>query len=163
MMNDKTRSQWVHQKTQAEANGGMVAARHPLAAEAGVEILKAGGNAADAVVAASFAESVVQPGASTIGGGGMICYGGPNSKPQTINYLYEAPQGARADMFPLESGAGPGLFGWTGVKDSLNEIGALAAAVPGSVAGLTEAVAKFGRLPLNDVMKPAIRLADAGF
>jgi|SRR5579862_981769 len=163
MMNDKTRSQWVHQKTQAEANGGMVAARHPLAAEAGVEILKAGGNAADAVVAASFAESVVQPVASTIGGGGMICYGGPNSKPQTINYLYEAPQGARADMFPLESGAGPGLFGWTGVKDSLNEIGALAAAVPGSVAGLTEAVAKFGRLPLNDVMKPAIRLADAGF
>jgi len=159
---DATRSRWLHSKTQAEARGGMVAARHPLAAEAGREILAAGGNAVDAVVAASFAESVVQPAASTIGGGGILCarLGGTS---YGVNYLFEAPGGARPDMFPVTGEAGQALFGWSGVKDRLNEIGHLAAAVPGSVAGLCRAAQAHGRLGLGALLKPAIRLAQDGF
>src|SRR5256885_1957621 len=80
-----TRSNWVHEKSEARATGGMVSSRHPLSAEAGVEILRAGGNAVDAAVAASFAESVVQPAASTIGGGGVFCARDPNGVSGSIN------------------------------------------------------------------------------
>lgn len=163
MLSPQTRSHWLHEKTEARANGGMVTSRHPQSAEAGVEILRAGGNAVDAAVAASFAESVVQPAASTIGGGGLFSVRFPDGRAEGINYLWQAPSRATADMFPLDGKAERGLFGWMGVKDSLNEIGALAAAIPGSVAGLVKANKTHGRLPLATVMQPAIRLADNGF
>ncbi|WP_162571472.1 gamma-glutamyltransferase family protein [Variovorax sp. SRS16] len=153
----------MHDKTEALASGGMVSSRHPLSAEAGLEILRAGGNAVDAAVAASFAESVVQPAASTIGGGGLFSVRQPDGTAHGINYMWQAPIAASADMFPMEGAPMRGLFGWSGVKDKANEIGGLAAAVPGSVAGLAKASEDFGRLPLAEVMKPAIRLARDGF
>jgi gamma-glutamyltranspeptidase/glutathione hydrolase len=158
-----TRSNWIHEKTEAKASGGMVSSRHPLSAEAGLEILRAGGNAVDAAVAASFAESVVQPAASTIGGGGLFSVREPDGKAHGINYMWQAPERASADMFPIERVPQRGLFGWSGVKNKANEIGGLAVAVPGSVAGLVKASERFGRLPLAEVMKPAIRLAREGF
>lgn len=160
---DKTRSNWLHDKSEAVANGGMVTSRHPLSAEAGLEILRAGGNAVDAAIAASFAESVVQPAASTIGGGGLFTVRTREGSAHGINYMWQAPLRASADMFPIEGTPARGLFGWSGVKDAANEIGGLAAAIPGSVAGLTTALERYGRLPLADVMKPAIRLARDGF
>src|SRR5438045_2292643 len=85
------RSLWQHEKTSACAQHGMVVARHPLAAEAGCEVLRQGGNAIDAVVAASFAGSVVQPVANTIGGGGLVVLHTPTAGTQAIDYLYSAP------------------------------------------------------------------------
>lgn len=158
-----TRSNWIHEKTEAKASGGMVSSRHPLSAEAGLEILRAGGNAVDAAVAASFAESVVQPAASTIGGGGLFSVRQPDGEAHGINYMWQAPEKASANMFPIEGVPQKGLFGWSGVKNKANEIGGLAVAVPGSVAGLVKASEQFGRLPLAEVMKPAIRLARDGF
>src|SRR4051794_11756344 len=145
-----TRSNWVHDKTQARANAGMVSSRHPLSADAGLEILRAGGNAVDAAVAASFAESVVQPAASTIGGGGLFAYRSASGNAHGINYMWQAPKKAKADMYSIEGKPARGLFGWSGVKDQANEIGGLAAAVPGSVAGLVKASQSFGRLPLKE-------------
>lgn len=160
---NSTRSNWTHDKTEATATGGMVSSRHPLSAEAGLEILKAGGNAVDAAVAASFAESVVQPAASTIGGGGLFTISLASGETHGINYMWQAPLKASGNMFPMEGVPERGLFGWSGVKDQANEIGGLAVAVPGSVAGLVKASKQFGRLPLADVMRPAIRLAKEGF
>ncbi len=159
----QNRSNWLHDKTEARANGGMVSSRHPLSAEAGLEILEAGGNAADAAIAASFAESVVQPAASTVGGGGLFTFRSAAGQASGINYMWQAPIAARPDMFPMEGEAERGLFGWSGVKDAANEFGGLAVAVPGSIAGLAKASAKHGRLPLARIMEPAIRLARDGF
>lgn len=160
---DEMRSNWLHDKTEARASGGMVSSRHPLSAEAGREILMAGGNAADAAIAASFAESVVQPAASTIGGGGLFTFRSAAGEASGVNYMWQAPLAARADMFPIEGTPARGLFGWSGVKDGANEFGGLAVAVPGSVAGLAKASRRHGRLPLSRVMQPAIRLAKEGF
>jgi gamma-glutamyltranspeptidase / glutathione hydrolase len=160
---DTTRSNWVHEKSQAQASGGMVSSRHPLSAEAGMEILRAGGNAVDAAIAASFAESVVQPAASTIGGGGLFTIRTAEGEAHGINYMWQAPLRAAADMYPMDGIPERGLFGWSGVKDSANEFGGLAAAIPGSVSGLTTASTRFGRMPLAEVMKPAIKLATDGF
>lgn len=154
---------WVHDKTAARTRNGMVAARHPLSAATGCEILKQGGNAMDAAVAASLAGSVVQPMANTIGGGGLMIVTHPQRGKVAFNYLYEAPGAATPDMFPLGEGAAPGLFGWSGIKDQLNEIGGLAVGIPGSIAGLHEAHREFGALPWSQVMAPAIRLARDGF
>ncbi|MGV2129517.1 gamma-glutamyltransferase family protein [Agrobacterium vitis] len=160
---DNTRSNWIHDKSEAQASGGMVSSRHPLSAEAGMQILRAGGNAVDAAIAASFAESVVQPAASTIGGGGLFTVRTADGEAHGINYMWQAPQRASADMYPMVGKPERGLFGWSGVKDAANEFGGLAAAIPGSVSGLTTASAKFGRMPLAEVMKPAIKLATDGF
>lgn len=161
--NEDVRSHWLHEKTEACSKGGIVVARHPLSAEAGKEVLAKGGNAVDAAVAASLAGSIVQPMANTIGGGGVLVISRPTGESLALNYLYEAPARATADMFPLEAHAAPGLFGWSGVKDQMNEIGGLAAGIPGSIAGLHAAWKAHGRLPWRDVVEPAIGYAEKGF
>lgn len=160
---DSTVSNWTHDKTEARASGGMVSSRHPSSAKAGSSILRQGGNAVDAAVAASFAESVVQPAASTIGGGGIFLFRGARGEAQGINYMWQTPLAARADMFPIEGTPARGLFGWSGVKNAANEFGGLAVAVPGSVAGLVEAHRRHGRLSLAQVMAPSIALAANGY
>lgn len=142
----------------------MVTARHPLAAEAGCEVLRQGGNAVDAAVAASFVGSVVQPVANTIGGGGLLVVRDPEASEAFIDYRYQAPIRATADMFtPVTRGPTSDLFGWSGVSGAANGVGHLAVAAPGSVAGLARAVERFGRRSLSDVMGPAIGLAEDGF
>jgi gamma-glutamyltranspeptidase/glutathione hydrolase len=157
-------SRWLHSKTPTEAPTGMVVARHPLAAQAGCETLQAGGNAVDACVAASFATSVVQPVASTIGGGGQLVVAMADGRRGAIDYRYTAPGRAHAGMFEL---GGPvaesDLFGYPGVRGHANEIGPRAVAVPGSIAGLTLAAEQFGVLPLSDLVEPALALATEGF
>lgn len=155
-------SEWRHAKTEVVAKRGVVVARHPLSALAGQEILAKGGNAVDAAVTASLVGSVVQPVANAIGGGGLMLIA-QKGDVSAINYLYQAPAGASPEMFELEAGAAPGLFGWSGIKGRANEIGGSAVGVPGSIAGLHHAVSRYGRLSWAEVVAPAIAAAENGF
>jgi gamma-glutamyltranspeptidase/glutathione hydrolase len=135
------------------AKHAMVVSDAPLASEAGVEILKRGGNAVDATVATAFALAVVYPEAGNIGGGGYMVIHRANGRNAAIDYREVAPLKAARDMY-----VGP-----DGKVTDASVVGPLASGVPGAVAGLTEALARHGTLPLAEVMKPAIRLAEEGF
>ncbi|WP_083449613.1 gamma-glutamyltransferase family protein [Actinoplanes rectilineatus] len=156
-------STWLHTKTEARSRHGMVCARHPLAAAAGCQILRQGGNAVDAAAAASFANGVVQPFANSLGGGGLLVMSGFGDQPRYIDYRYEAPSNSTPDMFTVRSQTLQDPMGWRGVANRENEVGYRAVGVPGSAAGLVAAVEQFGSLALSDVMAPAIELAASGF
>ncbi len=133
---------------------GMVVAANVQASEAGVAMLRRGGNAADAAVATSFAISVLRPQSTGIGGGGfLLLYLAKEGKTLAIDFRERAPLKATRDMFVRDGEAVP----------SLSRTGPLAVAVPGIVAGLVEVQQRYGSLSLAEVMQPAIRLADEGF
>lgn len=138
----------------ADADHGMVAAAHPLAARAGVEVLVAGGSAADVAVATALALAVVEPYASGLGGGGLILiFDAARREARALDCRETAPAAARADMFLRD-----------GVVDSLASCdGGLSVAVPGLVRGLWELHATAGRLPWERLCRPAIALARDGF
>ncbi|MGH3888899.1 MAG: gamma-glutamyltransferase family protein [Pseudonocardiaceae bacterium] len=156
------RSRWLHAKTPVQVRNGLVTARHPLAAEAGIDALRRGGNALDAAAAAILATGVVQPFATTIGGGGLLVALRPDGRVYTLDYRSEAPAAAAPDVYGAAS-AIPGLLGWAGVPGRANEIGHSAVAVPGTMPGLLTAHQALGRLPWAEVLAPAIALADSGF
>jgi gamma-glutamyltranspeptidase / glutathione hydrolase len=131
----------------------MVASDAPLASAAGVEILKRGGNAVDAAVAVGFALAVVYPEAGNIGGGGYMVIHMRDGRQAALDYREIAPLAATRDMYVDDNGK---------LTDK-SVVGPLASGVPGAVAGLTEALAKYGTLSLAQVMAPAIRYADEGF
>ncbi|HET9253752.1 MAG TPA: gamma-glutamyltransferase [Pseudonocardiaceae bacterium] len=155
------RSEWLHAKTPVRVRHGLVTARHPLAAEAGAEVLRQGGNALDAAAAAILATGVVQPFATTIGGGGVLTAVRPDGRAYTLDYRSEAPAAATPGMYGATSAA-PGLLGWSGVPGGANEIGHHAVAVPGTLPGLATAHQALGRLPWARVLAPAIALAEGG-
>jgi gamma-glutamyltranspeptidase/glutathione hydrolase len=156
-------SSWNFEKTVVTARGGLVTAGKRLAAEAGVEMLRQGGNAIDAAVAASFAVGVVEPWMSGIGGSGAMVIHHAGTQ-LAIEFGIRAPLSARPDMFSFdENSSGPTEFGWAEIKDLENEIGHRAIGVPGLVAALCLAHQRFGRLPMAAVMEPAVHLAAAGF
>ncbi len=132
----------------AGGTGGVAATAHPLATEAANEILSRGGNAVDAAVAAAFAIGVVEPDGSGIGGGGgMLIYLHDRRQTVYINYYPQAPQDPGSISFsPTEE------------RDT-----AKSALVPGTVAGLCQALRDYGTLPLPVVLAPAIRYAGEGF
>ncbi len=132
----------------------MVATAHPLASQAGVEMLRRGGNAVDAAVAAAFTIGVAEPFCSGIGGGGFLLLRLSRTGETTfIDYREVAPRRAAADMYPMRGGE---------VVGRANQLGHRAVAVPGSVAGLCLALEQFGRLSLAEVLAPAIRAAEEG-
>lgn len=131
----------------------MVATDAPLASAVGVEILRAGGNAADAAVAVGFALAVVYPEAGNLGGGGFSIVRMADGRVGAIDYREVAPLAATRDMY-LDS---------AGNVTSASVVGPLASGVPGAVAGLVGLHERFGVLPLIRVMAPAIRLAEEGF
>ncbi|MBX3380262.1 MAG: gamma-glutamyltransferase [Phycisphaeraceae bacterium] len=151
----------------AQANGEptyrhVVAADHEIASRAGLEMLRKGGNAVDAAVAASFTLSVVRPYSCGIGGGGfMMIHLKTHARlaglPRTIalDYREVAPSWAKPDFFETDPKC----------KDdpSASTNGAHAVAIPGSVAGLLDALEKYGTLPRQTVLAPAIRAAEEGF
>lgn len=143
-----------HTPYNAKAKNGIVAAAHPIAAKVGLDILKKGGNAVDAAVATAFTLNVVEPFASGIGGGGfMILYLAKEKKITTINFREKAPIKAAPDMFIRE-----------GETDkTLKTHHGLAVAVPGALAGWDYALKKYGSMPLNEVIQPAIRAAETGY
>src|SRR5207253_9522515 len=113
-------------KTQTFANGAVVCA-HPIAAKVGVEILKRGGNAIDAVIATQLALAVVYPGAGNIGGGGFLVARMKDGKTFTLDYRETAPGKASRDMYLDEKG---------NAQTNLSQYGHLASGIPGTIAGL---------------------------
>lgn len=146
---------WPYKSGHAAVFGAhaMVASDAPLASQAGVEILQHGGNAVDAAVAVGFALSVVFPEAGNIGGGGYMVIRMADGRMAALDYREIAPLAASRNMYLDEHG---------NLTDK-SVVGPLASGVPGAVAGLTAALAKFGTMSLADVMAPAIRYAEQGF
>jgi gamma-glutamyltranspeptidase/glutathione hydrolase len=135
------------------AEHAMVVSVSKWASEAGVEILKQGGNAVDAAVATGFALAVTSPSNGNIGGGGFMTIRLANGATETIDYREIAPAAATRNMY----------LDQTGKLTNASTVGYLASGVPGSVAGLTAALQKYGSMPLAKVMAPAIRMARDGF
>lgn len=133
---------------------GMVVSSEPLASEAGLEILRAGGNAVDAAVAVGFALAVTYPYAGNLGGGGFMLIRLAGGDAVVVDYREEAPAAATRTMF-LDAEGEP--------IPEASIVGARAAAVPGTVAGLALAEQKYGRLGLARVLEPAVHLAEEGF
>ena len=157
------RSRWRPSKDEVVAQSGAVVAKHPLAAEVGLETLKQGGNAVDAAVATGFAISVVEPMMSCIAGVGFMVIHIPGRGASTvIEYQPRAPRAAQEDMYRVLDTPGTGI-GVHDVEGAGNEEGYRSIAVPGTVAGLCLAHKMFGKLPLEQVVEPAIALAEGGF
>ena len=142
----------------ARARHGMVVSVHHLAADAGVEIMQAGGNAVDAAVATGFALAVVHPAAGNLGGGGFLLLRTHSGEATFIDFREKAPLAATETMYLDEHG---NVLPETDLNSSV--IGYRSIATPGSVAGLAYAEKKYGKLGLAKVMAPAIRLAKNGF
>src|SRR5216683_4445947 len=135
------------------ASHAMIATDEELGSEAGVEILKRGGNAVDAAVAVAFALAVVEPAAGNIGGGGFMLVRLADGRTTFLDYREVAPDKATRDMY-IKDGK---------LDEEASVIGYRSVAVPGTVAGLGLALKTYGTLKLADVMAPAIRLAENGF
>ena len=132
---------------------GAVAAAHPAAAEAGAAVLRAGGNAADAAVAAAFALSAVEPQSSGIGGGGIaLVYLAREGRVVALDFRETAPAAASPGMFLVDGKPDP----------ARSRCGGLAVAVPGAVKGYAEIARRFGTKPLTRLVEPAARLAEEG-
>jgi gamma-glutamyltranspeptidase/glutathione hydrolase len=132
----------------------MVASVHELASRAGADIMQSGGNAIDAAVATGFALAVVHPQAGNLGGGGFMLIRMAEGKTHFIDYREKAPEGATANMYLDARGS---------VIEDASLVGYKSIAVPGSVAGMVYAEKKYGKLTLDRVIAPAIKLARDGF
>ncbi len=143
---------------------GMVATAHHLASEAGARMLAAGGNAMDAAVASSFVISVVRPQSTGIGGGGFLLFHEARTqKTHVFDFRERAPKAATRDMY-LDKEGNPKPYRSQKIaipNASVN--GHLAVATPGLVAGLVQVHKSHGKLPLSQVMQPAIDIAGKGF
>lgn len=131
-----------------------IASAHPLATEAGFEVLRAGGNAFDAAVAVSAALAVVEPSSSGLGGGGFFLLRHADGRSRFLDARETSPAGARAELFLAADGR-------LDREKALNS--ALAAGIPGLPAALEHLAREHGRLPLARSLAPAIRLAREGF
>ncbi len=148
------------EKQPATGSRGMVVTNHPLASAAGAQMLLAGGNAVDAAVAALFALTVVEPMMVGILGGGLSHVRMADGRHAVIDGLSTAPGRAAPDMYHCLSDE---IGKQRDVRDRENLIGPKAVAVPGALAGWCEALARFGTMPLAEVLQPAIGLAERGF
>jgi gamma-glutamyltranspeptidase/glutathione hydrolase len=138
--------------TLAVSPKGAVATAHPLASEVAVEVLREGGNAADAAVAAAFALGVVEPQSSGLGGGGFaLVWDAREQAVHVLDFREVAPAGVTPERYAASGSPRPSLDG------------GLAVAVPGAVKGYAELARRFGTRPLAKLVEPAARLAERGF
>ncbi|MDE2376365.1 gamma-glutamyltransferase [Bradyrhizobium sp.] len=151
-------------KPARRASGGIVASQSRRAAEIGAEVLAAGGDCVDAVVATTFALNVLEPWMSGVGGGGaMVLYRARDKRYEVIDYGMRAPASLRVEDYPITGqGAASDLFPWARVKDDRNLHGPGSIAVPGVVAGMEEAHRRHAKLPWKDLVAPAAKLAGEG-
>jgi gamma-glutamyltranspeptidase/glutathione hydrolase len=138
----------------AQAQHAMVVSIQHDASDAGLKMLKAGGNAVDAAVATGFALAVVYPDAGNLGGGGFMMLRMANGDSHFLDFREEAPLRASANMYLDSNGK---------IIPQASTVGYTAVAVPGTVAGLVAAQRRFGKLSLQQVMAPAIQFAEQGF
>jgi gamma-glutamyltranspeptidase/glutathione hydrolase len=137
----------------ATATHGAVVSAHPLASNAGLTILRQGGNAFDAAITTQLALAVVYPAAGNIGGGGFMVAHTAKGRNITLDYREKAPAAATRDMYLDAAG---------NARTDLSQNGHLASGVPGVIAGIF-AELKYARLPLAKLIQPAIDLAENGF
>ena len=137
-----------------ESTQGMVVTSQHFASQVGAAVLRQGGNAIDAAVAVGYALAVTHPCCGNLGGGGFMTIHLANGKNTFLNFREKAPLAARADMFLDASGK---------VVSSRSLDGYLAVGVPGTVMGLEMAREKYGTLPRDVLIAPAIKLAEEGF
>jgi gamma-glutamyltranspeptidase/glutathione hydrolase len=130
-----------------EARHGLVVSVNPEASDAGLQVLKDGGNAVDAAITTAFALAVTFPEAGNIGGGGFMMIAPPSGEPVCVEYRETAPRAATADTFVNEK----------------SKVGHKTVGVPGTVRGLALAHEKFGKLPWSRLVEPAVKLAHEGF
>ncbi len=133
---------------------GVVVSTQKIASDVGAKILKQGGNAVDAAVAVSYALSVTYPRAGNIGGGGFMVIRLPDGSATTIDYREKAPGRAHRNMYLDSNGE---------IIPELSTLGALSVGVPGTVARTLLALEKYGTMNRNDVMQPAVDLAEKGW
>ena len=146
------RPEWPREPVRAPK--AMVVSNEQLASQAGIEILKKGGNAVDAAVAVAFALAVVEPSAGNIGGGGFMLVRMADGRTGFVDYRETAPRNASRDMYIRADGT---------LDTEGATVGYRSAAIPSTVAGMELALKTYGTMKLRDVMAPAIRLADQGF
>ncbi len=144
----------LHDVEASVYKNGVVVADSDIAVDAGLRILKEGGNAIDAAITVAFVLAVVFPQAGNIGGGGFLVYRQADGNVITINYREKAPLKAYRDMYLDEQG---------NIREKLSVSGPLAAGIPGTVAGMYLAWKKYGSLPWDMLIQPAIDLAEKGF
>src|SRR3954451_9933403 len=135
------------------AEHGMVVTAQHIASHVGVDVLKKGGNAVDAAVAVGYALAVVYPAAGNLGGGGFMTIQLADGRKTFIDFREKAPLAAKPDMYLDPQG---------NVIKGATTTGHLAVAVPGSVAGMEYALAKYVTRKRGEVIAPAIALADRG-
>jgi gamma-glutamyltranspeptidase/glutathione hydrolase len=145
------------------APNGMVASKHPLIGKAGSDIMKQGGNAIDATVAAGFMNCVVEPASNGIGGEGVMAIHLESGENIIIDYVGRPAQSCTPNMYELSDATEPGWMGWRNVKGDANVVGHKACTTPGTVAGLTQALERYGTMNLKAVIEPAAKVAEEGF
>ncbi|ETX29897.1 gamma-glutamyltransferase [Roseivivax isoporae] len=155
-------SVWRTEKRAAHGPRGMVACQHWRAAEAGAAALAAGGNAVDAAVTAALTLSVVEPWLSGLGGGGFMVRMDRDGAAQVLDF--NVASGSRVDPadYPPAGGRDGDWFDWPAVVDDRNLRGWTSVCVPGAVAGLAEALERFGSLTFAEALAPAIAEAEHG-
>ena len=135
------------------SKNAMVVSARSEASQIGIDILKMGGNAFDAMIATELALAVTYPSAGNIGGGGFMVYRKNDGSVGALDYREKAPIKSTKDMYLDENGD---------IIEGLSMIGALSAGVPGTIAGIFEVHEKFGSLPIKDIFEPVIKLAKDG-
>lgn len=156
---------WNVRKPAVEGRNGLVACQHIAAAEAGAKVLREGGNAVDAAIAASFAIGVIEPWMSGVGGGGYLTYYSAKDKTvHTIWFGMKSPAGLKVEDFEIDEKAGVGgdLFSWPKVKGDINVSGAKSICTPGYLAGLKSFHDKWATKKWADLLAPSIAMAEEG-
>jgi gamma-glutamyltranspeptidase / glutathione hydrolase len=150
-------------RSEVVADRGVVSCGHLRATEAGAWALEEGGNAVDAVVAAAFTSYVVEPANCGLGGyGHMALFLAETRQLVSVDHYVRAPAAARPDMFEVDPSEPTTYYGWPRTAGRRNELGAISVAVPGGVSGLCAAHERWGKLPIGQVLEPAIEAAEAG-
>ena len=161
-MNPFATQHWHLRKPAARGEKGMVASQAKEAAEAGVLMLRAGGTAADAAVAVAFALAAVEPWNSGLGGIGFAQVMRPGGACETLDFGPVSPRDLDPSAYPLTGRMKQDLFAWPEVAGDVNIHGPKSALIPSAVAGYALLHERFGKLPVKDVLAPAIALAKRG-
>lgn len=152
-----------YRKEPLRSRHGVVAAQNQKAADIGADVLRAGGNAVDAAVAASFALGALEPWMSGTGGGGfMAVWDARRRRAQVVDFGMISASGLQPADYRLASGVAGDLFGWPAVVDDRNIVGYRAMAVPGQVDGMRLALETFGTRSWSQSLGPAIEAAQDG-
>src|SRR4051794_33743510 len=154
---------WQLTKPAASGRRGMVVSQAKSAAEAGIAVLDAGGNAIDAAVGAALALPAVEPWNSGLGGiGHAVVHRAGEPRAETIDFGPTAPAALNPGLFKLTGKVAADLFGWPEVEGDINIHGPMSFVIPSAVAGYEEMHRRWGRLPLAELATPAVALAKRG-